>query len=84
MPTLPRVATLGRLWPLLKLEWPSVAAATLLLLLGSPFRHAQISSPDATILPKGLPSRAAFDALIDFGRPRTIPFGLPTISHARW
>lgn len=35
MPALPRVATLGRLWPLLKLEWPSVAGATLLLLLGS-------------------------------------------------
>jgi ATP-binding cassette subfamily B protein len=32
---LPRAATLGRLWPLLRLEWPSVAAATLLLLVGS-------------------------------------------------
>jgi ATP-binding cassette subfamily B protein len=32
---LPRTATLGRLWPLLKLEWPSVVGATALLLLGS-------------------------------------------------
>ncbi|MGB8931118.1 MAG: ABC transporter transmembrane domain-containing protein [Anaeromyxobacteraceae bacterium] len=35
MPSLPRAATLGRLWPLLKLEWRSVAGATLLLLVGS-------------------------------------------------
>jgi len=35
VPSLPRTATLGRLWPLLKLEWPSVAGATLLLLVGS-------------------------------------------------
>jgi ATP-binding cassette subfamily B protein len=32
---LPRTATLGRLWPLLKLEWPSVVGATALLLVGS-------------------------------------------------
>jgi ABC transporter fused permease/ATP-binding protein len=30
-----RAATLGRLWPLLRMEWPSLAAATLLLLVGS-------------------------------------------------
>ncbi len=40
-----------------------IPTLALLLLLGSPFRHAQISSPDATILPKGLPSREAFDAI---------------------
>jgi ABC transporter fused permease/ATP-binding protein len=33
--SLPRAATLGRLWPLLKLEWPSVVGATALLLVGS-------------------------------------------------
>jgi ATP-binding cassette subfamily B protein len=31
----PRAATAARLWPLLKLEWPSLAGATLLLLVGS-------------------------------------------------
>ena len=35
MPALPRAATLGRLWPLLRLEWPSVAGATVLLVVGS-------------------------------------------------
>jgi ATP-binding cassette subfamily B protein len=33
--SLPRAATLGRLWPLLKLEWPSVLGASVLLLVGS-------------------------------------------------
>ncbi len=35
MSSIPRTATLGRLWPLLKLEWPSLVGATLLLLVGS-------------------------------------------------
>lgn len=35
MPALPRVATLGRIWPLLKLEWPSVVGGSALLLVGS-------------------------------------------------
>lgn len=52
-----------------------IPTLALLLLLGSPFRHAQISSPDATILPKGLPSREAFDALTAaFGAGEVSPF----------
>ncbi|MBL8126954.1 MAG: MMPL family transporter, partial [Chloroflexia bacterium] len=52
-----------------------IPTLALLLLLGSPFRHAQISSPDATILPKGLPSREAFDALTAaFGPGEVSPF----------
>lgn len=52
-----------------------IPTLALLLLLGSPFEHAQISSPDATILPKGLPSREAFDALTAaFGPGEVSPF----------
>lgn len=42
-----------------------VAVITLAILvsLGLPFRHANISSPDATILPEDLPSRQGFDLL---------------------
>ncbi len=42
-----------------------VAAVCLLVLLGLglPFRDANISSPDATILPEDLPSRQGFDLL---------------------
>ncbi|HEV2128829.1 MAG TPA: MMPL family transporter [Thermomicrobiales bacterium] len=42
-----------------------VALLTFVLLatLGLPFRHANISSPDATILPQDLPSRQGFDLL---------------------
>jgi len=35
----------------------------LLLVLGSPFLHVRFNSPDASILPASLPSRAAFDRL---------------------
>lgn len=35
MQTASRAVTLRRLWPLLRLEWPAVGGATLLLLLGS-------------------------------------------------
>lgn len=52
-----------------------VPTLALLLLLGSPFRHANISSPDATILPPDLPSRQAFDVLVDeFGLGEVSPF----------
>lgn len=37
--------------------------ATFLIALGTPFLHANISSPDATILPADLPSRQGFDLL---------------------
>ena len=47
----------------------------LLILLGSPFLRANISSPDATILPPSLPSRQAFDLLVDeYGAGEISPF----------
>ena len=46
----------------------------LLLVLGSPFLHVRFNSPDATILPASLPSRAAFDRLRDaFGEGEFAP-----------
>jgi putative drug exporter of the RND superfamily len=52
-----------------------VPTLALLLLLGSPFQHANISSPDATIIPRDLPSRQAFDVLVDeFGLGEVSPF----------
>jgi RND superfamily putative drug exporter len=41
----------------------AVATLSILIALGLPFRHANISSPDATILPEDLPSRQGFDLL---------------------
>lgn len=41
----------------------AVMTLTVLIALGLPFRHANISSPDATILPEDLPSRQGFDLL---------------------
>ncbi|MBA2520562.1 MAG: MMPL family transporter [Chloroflexia bacterium] len=60
-----------------------VPTLTLLLLLGSPFRHANISSPDVTILPESLPSRQGFEVLAaEFGRgelsPLLLVFQSPT------
>jgi RND superfamily putative drug exporter len=47
----------------------------LLVLLGSPFLQANVSSPDATILPEDLPSRQAFDLLVrEFGAGEVSPF----------
>jgi putative drug exporter of the RND superfamily len=40
-----------------------VLALAFVLLLGSPFLHVQLSSPDATILPKSVPSRQGFELL---------------------
>ena len=46
-----------------------------LLLLGTPFLRANISSPDATILPRDLPSRQAFDLLVtEYGAGEIAPF----------
>lgn len=46
-----------------------------LLLLGAPFLRANISSPDATILPRDLPSRQAFDLLVaEYGAGEISPF----------
>ncbi|MGC4106073.1 MAG: MMPL family transporter [Thermomicrobiales bacterium] len=39
------------------------ATATFLIALGMPFLNANISSPDATILPQDLPSRQGYDLL---------------------
>ena len=36
----------------------------LLLILGTPFLHARFNAPDATILPPGVPSRVAYDTLV--------------------
>jgi RND superfamily putative drug exporter len=41
----------------------TVAMMVVLVLLGSPFLRADISSPDATMLPKDLPSRQGYDLL---------------------
>ncbi|HYO29192.1 MAG TPA: MMPL family transporter [Thermomicrobiales bacterium] len=47
----------------------------LLVLLGTPFLHANISSPDATIIPSELPSRRAFDVLVEeYGAGEISPF----------
>jgi putative drug exporter of the RND superfamily len=52
-----------------------VPTLALLLLLGAPFRHVDVSSPDATILPTDLPSRQAFDLIVDkFGPGEISPF----------
>lgn len=41
----------------------TVAVLIILVLLGSPFLRANISSPDATMLPEDLPSRQGYDLL---------------------
>jgi putative drug exporter of the RND superfamily len=52
-----------------------VPTLALLLLLGAPFLRANISSPDATILPRDLPSRQAFDILVEeYGAGEISPF----------
>jgi RND superfamily putative drug exporter len=51
-----------------------VPTLALLLVLGSPFLHVRFNSPDASILPASLPSRAAFDRLRDaFGEGEFAP-----------
>jgi RND superfamily putative drug exporter len=42
-----------------------VPTLALLLILGTPFLHVQFNAPDARILPESVPSRQAFDRLID-------------------
>ncbi|HWV24989.1 MAG TPA: MMPL family transporter [Thermomicrobiales bacterium] len=41
----------------------TLATVAILAMFGSPFLHANISSPDATMLPRDLPSRQGFDLL---------------------
>ena len=51
-----------------------IPTLALLLLLGSPFLHVRFNSPDASILPPNVPSRAAFDRLRDaFGEGEFAP-----------
>ena len=53
---------------------PTLAA---LLILGSPFLHVRFNAPDSTILPAGVPSRAAFDRLAAaFGEGEFAPIAL--------
>jgi RND superfamily putative drug exporter len=52
-----------------------VPTLALLLLLGAPFLHVEVSSPDATILPTDLPSRQAFDLIVkEYGPGEISPF----------
>ena len=45
-----------------------VPTLAVLLLMGAPFLHVRFNAPDASILPPGVPSRAAFDRLqAEFG-----------------
>jgi putative drug exporter of the RND superfamily len=48
-----------------------------LLVLGAPFLHARFNAPDSSILPASVPSRQAFDRLIDqFGEGSFAPLSL--------
>jgi RND superfamily putative drug exporter len=54
-----------------------VPTLAFLLVLGAPFLHVRFNAPDATILPPGVPSRAAFDLLdAEFGEGRFAPIEL--------
>ena len=45
-----------------------IPTLAVLLVLGSPFLHVRFNAPDASVLPPGVPSRAAFDRLqAEFG-----------------
>ena len=49
----------------------------LLLLLGSPFLHVRFNAPDSTILPEHVPSRMAYDRLVNaFGEGPFAPISL--------
>jgi RND superfamily putative drug exporter len=51
-----------------------VPTLLLLLALGAPFLHVRLNAPDATILPPGVPSRAAYDLLAsEFGEGEFAP-----------
>ena len=60
-----------------------IPTALMLLAFGAPFRHVNISSPDATILPRSTDSRKGFDDLVSaFGpgeiSPMIVVFQSPT------
>ena len=51
-----------------------VPTLAFLLLLGTPFLHVRFNAPDATILPPGVPSRQAYDLLVqEFGEGEFAP-----------
>jgi RND superfamily putative drug exporter len=51
-----------------------IPTLSLLLLLGLPFLHVRFNAPDATILPASVPSREAYDVLVDeFGEGEFAP-----------
>jgi len=54
-----------------------IPTLTLLLVLGSPFLHVRFNAPDASILPPNVPSRTAYDLLINqFGEGEFAPLVL--------
>ena len=54
-----------------------IPTLALLLVLGSPFLHVRFNAPDASILPPGVPSRAAFDRLeAEFGEGAFAPISI--------
>jgi len=54
-----------------------IPTLALMLLLGSPFLHVRLSSPDASILPKDVPSRQGYDLLVEkFGATELEPVAL--------
>jgi putative drug exporter of the RND superfamily len=54
-----------------------VPTLALLLLLGTPFLHARFNAPDASILPPGVPSREAYEILVEnFGEGEFAPLAL--------
>ena len=54
-----------------------IPTLAVLIVLGSPFLHVRFNAPDASILPPGVPSRAAFDRLqSEFGEGEFAPISL--------
>ncbi|HEY0444579.1 MAG TPA: MMPL family transporter [Candidatus Limnocylindrales bacterium] len=54
-----------------------VPTLAFLLVLGTPFLHVRFNAPDASILPSSVPSRAAFDRLVDeFGEGAFAPLSI--------
>ena len=54
-----------------------IPTLAVMLLLGSPFLHVRLSSPDASILPKDVPSRQGYDLLVEkFGATELEPVAL--------
>ena len=54
-----------------------VPTLAMLLVLGTPFLHVRFNSPDATILPESVPSRASYETLVrNFGEGAFAPLTL--------